>query len=254
MYRTGFRLFVLVLLICGTVQGSSAAQLCPSLPARNPMPNEARPLPVPIPDWNKQIALISQQIAGRDLARVRLVFVGDSITQGWEPTLWEQFWSAYSPLNLGLSGDLTQGVLWRLHHGEWPSALKPDVAVVLIGTNNASWQSRPEDTALGIAEIIRYIRTRSPTTKILLLGILPRGQNVATPERPINQRVNALVRSCADNETVFFQEPGTAMVDRLGRVSTNVMFDYVHPTMVGYAILGAGIYDEVKRLAERARK
>lgn len=253
MHKLRLLPIVVVLVMSWTSGGCFAAQLCPTLPPRSPMPKEALPAPVEIPDWHKLSAAISAQVASRDLAKVSLVFVGDSITQGWEPTMWNLFWSAYDPLNLGLSGDLTQGVLWRLHNGQWPAALKPDVVVLLIGTNNASWHSRAEDTALGIAEIIRLIHARSPATKVLLLGILPRGPTSATPERPISQHVNALVRQCADNQTVFYAEPGDAMVDASGRISNYVMFDYLHPTMVGYAILGGGIHQEVKQLM-RARK
>lgn len=249
MDRVAVRVFMLGVVLCLGGLPCRSEEICPALPRREPMPREAMPAVVPIPDWSKQAAAISATVAGENLRKVRLVFVGDSITQGWQPAMWKLFWSAYAPLNLGLSGDLTQGVLWRLHHGQWPTALQPDVAVILIGTNNASWRSSADDTALGIAEIIRFIARQSPGTKVLLLGILPRGQDAATFERPVSTRVNALIQQCVDNRTIFYAEPGAAMVDAQGHISRDVLFDYLHPTMVGYAILGAGIYQQVRQLA-----
>jgi len=228
-----------------------AAPGCSALPPRTPMPVEATPSAVDIPEWRERTALLSGQLAGKDLSAVRLVFIGDSITQGWEPTMWSLFWGGRSPLNLGLWGDLTQGVLWRLHNGQWSTSLKPELAVLLIGTNNAGWKSRPEDTALGVAEIIRFIQSRSPKTKVLVLGILPRGPDASAPERAINDRVNALIRQCADDQSVVYLDPGRIMIDSNGRLSDSVMFDLLHPTMVGYAILGARIEDKIRQMMSR---
>lgn len=239
----------LALALARTAAAAPAA--CPALPPRAPMPIEATPGIVEIPEWRERVALQNRQLAERDLSAVRLVFIGDSITESWEPTMWRLFWGGLSPLNLGQSGDLTQGVLWRLNHGQWGADLKPEVAVVLIGTNNAGWNSRPEDTALGIAEILRFIRDRSPRTKVLLLGILPRGGDASAPERAINQRVNALIKRCADGENIVYLDPGSLMIDKDGRLSDTVMYDLLHPTMVGYAILGGRIADRIHQMMLR---
>ena len=212
------------------------------------MPAEATPHPVDVNDWRQRSAQIDQQLAGKDLSWVRLVFLGDSITQGWEPTMWTLFWGGRAPLNLGLWGDLTQGLLWRLNNGQWSPSLRPQLVVLLIGTNNAGWGSRPEDTALGVAEIIRFIQTRSPSTKVLLLGITPRGPDASAPERPVNARVNELIQRCADNQSVVYLDPGRSMLGADGRISNQVLFDYLHPTMVGYAILGGAIDAQVRRM------
>jgi beta-glucosidase len=76
----------------------------------------------------------------------RVIFLGDSITAAWtaewnvdeqKRSLFEQFFGIYRPLNLGIGGDETQHVLWRLEHGEI-AGLKPAVVVLLIGTNIAT--------------------------------------------------------------------------------------------------------------------
>lgn len=151
----------------------------------------------------------------------------------------------------GVWGDRTQDVLWRLDHGQWPPSLKPDLVVLLIGTNNADTGSRPEDTALGIAEIIRVLQARSPDTRILLLGILPRGEDATSPERVGNARVNELIRRCGDDRRVIYLDPGRAMVDAAGHLSTQVMADKLHPTSLGYAILGGAIDARIRQLMTR---
>ena len=241
----------LILALAGS--GALAAPGCPAVPRRNPMPVEATPQVVKIDEWSRREAQLTQQVAGKDLSAVRLVFIGDSITQGWEPTMWNQFWGAQSPLNLGLWGDLTQGVLYRLNNGEWNATLHPKLVVLLIGTNNANWKSRPEDTALGVAEIIRFVHQHSPETKVLLLGILPRGADASTPERVVNGQVNQLIRRCADDRNVVYLDVGPSLMDAEGRVSNQVLFDYLHPTMVGYGIVAGSINAQVGRmLADKA--
>ena len=158
--------------------------------------------------------------------------------------------AVHNPLNLGLWGDLTQGALWRLTNGQWDPRLHPKVVVILIGTNNANWHSRPEDTALGIAELIRFVRNRSPTSKVLLLGILPRGADSSAPERSVNAEVNRLIQRCADGQTVVYAEPGRAMASADGRISNQVLFDFLHPTMIGYGILGGAIQAQVRKMMD----
>ena len=212
------------------------------------MPAEAMPHPVPVDEWRHRDEELDRRLQGQDLGRIRLAFVGDSIVQSWDPMTWDLFWGGLSPLNLGLWGDTTQGTLWRLGAGQWSPSLHPGVVVVLIGTNNAGWNSRAENTALGIAEIVRLVRARSPSSKVLLLGLLPRGRDASAPERAVNAAVSALVRRCADGKNVFFLDPGAALVSADGRISDQVLFDGLHPTMVGYAILGGAIRAEVLRL------
>ena len=70
--------------------------------------------------------------------QAEVIFVGDSITQGWElngKDAWNKYYAPRHALNLGIGSDHTQHVLWRLDHGNL-DGLKPKVAVVLIGVNN----------------------------------------------------------------------------------------------------------------------
>jgi beta-glucosidase len=233
----------------GAPHGAAAA--CPALPARMPLPREARPDYLEEPNWRARVAEVSRLVAA-DAGRAQVVFLGDSITQGWFPQVWEQFYAHRAALNLGVAGDFTQGLLWRLQAGgQWPANLRPRLAVLLIGTNNAGFAQQAEDTALGIAEVVRVIREKSPGTKILLVGLLPRGADASDPLRRMNQRVNALIARCADNQSVFFTDPGSMLVDGQGRLSDQVAFDRLHLTYVGYAILAAGLEPSIRYLLGR---
>ncbi|EHM01949.1 GDSL-like protein [Acetobacteraceae bacterium AT-5844] len=238
-----------LILLAGLAAASPAlAQVaCPELPARQPMPPTAVPATVPIPYWRERVEELDRVIAATDLSRIQLLFLGDSITQGWFPSLFQQFYGHRAPLNLGVGTDGTQGLLWRLNRLPLGTTLRPRLAVVLIGTNNLLFAS-PDDVALGVAENIRLIRQRSPATRILLVGLLPRGASGADPLRASIAQVNARIARCADNRSVFYAEPGPMMVDASGTMSNQIAFDYLHPTMVGYAILSAALEPQIRAL------
>ncbi len=75
-------------------------------------------------------------------------FIGDSITQGWEragSNTWNQFYGQRKVINMGVSGDRTEHVLWRFEHGQL-DGIKAKVAVVMIGTNNSGKNKDGTDT------------------------------------------------------------------------------------------------------------
>ncbi|MCQ4159163.1 GDSL-type esterase/lipase family protein [Roseomonas sp. GC11] len=229
--------------------GAAWAQpACPTLPARSPMPREATPDYLAEPSWRGRVAELDRQIAATDMARVQTVFLGDSLVQGWFPAIFQQFYAHRAAANLGVGGDFTQGLLARLAQGHWPASLRPRLAVILIGTNNLQYGGAPADVALGIAEAVRFIRARSPQTRILLVGLLPRGDTAAEPLRRGIEQVNALIARCADQSHVFFSDAGTLLVDGQGRLSRDIAFDSLHLTMVGYALLSAGLEAQIRQI------
>lgn len=75
---------------------------------------------VPVPrdgGWTKRHESFNERVKQ---GNVDLVFIGDSITQGWEGAgkgVWAEFYAKRNAVNLGIGGDRTQHVLWRLDHG-----------------------------------------------------------------------------------------------------------------------------------------
>jgi beta-glucosidase len=252
--RLPFLAFSAALALGGLFAAPSAAlaqAACAAIPARNPAPKEALPAYLEEAHWRARVAELGR-LTPADYSRAQIVFLGDSITQGWFPVIWEQFYAHRAALNLGVTGDFTQGMLWRLQQGgQWPSTLRPKIAVLLIGTNNSLNAQQPEDTALGVAEIVRLIRQKSPGTRVLIVGILPRGPDATDPARRANIRVNEMVARCADNQTVFFTDPGSMLVDGQGRLSDQMAHDRLHLTYVGYAVLAAGLEPSIRYLLAR---
>lgn len=169
----------------------------------------------------------------------QLVFIGDSITQGWEKEgapVWERYYKQYKAVALGFGGDRTENVLWRLQHGE-VDGLRPKVAVLMFGTNNTG--HRQEDPALvaaGVKRNIDELRQRLPNTKILLLAIFPRDAKPDGGARRINDQINALLPGLADQQHVFYLDINQAFLDVDGNLSKEIMPDLLHPNQKGYEI------------------
>ena len=113
---------------------------------------------------------------------IDLLFLGDSITQGWHNNeVWKRFYGPRHAANFGIGGDRTQHVLWRIENGEI-DGIHPRVAVLMIGTNNAGSNSADE-IAAGVTAIVQELRKRLPETKVLLLGVFPAAPSPIRPAR-----------------------------------------------------------------------
>lgn len=182
---------------------------------------------------------------------VDLLLIGDSITMGWETKgrrIWNAYYSQRRAVNLGFSGDQTQHVLWRLDHGEI-DGIAPKLAIVLIGTNNAgNPDNSPETTAAGIQAILNTLRIRLPSTKILLLGPLPCDPSADSPLRQTNAAVNNRISKYADDEHIYYLDLSRLFLDDLGRLSQDLMPDYLHPNERGYQVWADGMEDMIRTL------
>ena len=67
--------------------------------------------------WQVAVEANTERLRRTDVSRTWLVFIGDSITEGWHPQVFQHFYGHRLALNLGIGGDATQGLLWRLDHG-----------------------------------------------------------------------------------------------------------------------------------------
>ena len=181
-----------------------------------------------------------------------IIFIGDSITAGWERAGAEAWEASYRPrkaANLGIGGDRTQHVLWRLENGN-VDGISPKLAVVMIGTNN-SRANTPEQTRDGIIAIVRELRRDLPNTKILLLGIFPRGENAEDERRQTNSRVNTMVAGLADGDMVHYLDIGAAFLESDGSLSREIMPDLLHLSEEGYGIWAEAMEPVLIRLIRR---
>ena len=193
----------------------------------------------------------------------QLVFLGDSITHGWEgkgKAVWEQTWAPLKAANFGIGGDRTEHVLWRIDHGNF-DGIKPKEIVLMIGTNNTGHQGRPQteldgavyqcsaqQTADGIKAILAKLQQKCPEARILLLAIFPRGANKDDKFRQQNEATNALVKAFADDKKVFFLDIGGKFLEADGMLPKSIMPDLLHPNEKGYQIWSDAIEAKVKEL------
>jgi lysophospholipase L1-like esterase len=193
----------------------------------------------------------------------QLVFLGDSITHGWEgkgKAVWEQTWAPLRAANFGIGGDRTEHVLWRIDHGNF-DGIKPKEIVLMIGTNNTGHQGRPQkelddavyqctaqQTADGIKAILAKLQQKCPDAKILLLAIFPRGANKDDKFRQQNEATNAIVKGYADGKKVFFLDIGEKFLEADGTLPKSIMPDLLHPNEKGYQIWSDAIEARVKEL------
>jgi N-acetylglucosamine-6-sulfatase len=166
-----------------------------------------------------------------------LVFIGDSITQGWETAgkdVWNEYYDGRQALNLGFSGDRTEHAIWRLTQNQLESN-RPKVAVVMIGTNNTGHRMQePDEVAEGVQHLLAVLADKSPETRVLLLGIFPRGTTPWDPGRINNQGINQRIRRFADGDRVRYLDVGNAFLEPDGTVSREVMPDALHLSAEGY--------------------
>lgn len=186
--------------------------------------------------------------------KAKLVFLGDSITEGWEGAgagAWEKHYGPATgrhAANFGIGGDRTEHVLWRLDHGNF-DGLTPKLIVVMIGTNNAGHRKDlAEETARGVVAILNKLKEKCPTSKILVLGIFPRGDRLDDPDRVLNEQVNIRVHDeiRGVSARVRYRDIGEIFLDGNGLPRRELMPDLLHLSAEGYALWAEAIEKDVK--------
>eukprot|EP00934_Nitzschia_sp_Nitz4_P005316 Nitzschia sp. Nitz4//scaffold35_size145790//40807//42165//NITZ4_003018-RA/size145790-augustus-gene-0.114-mRNA-1//1//CDS//3329549088//5306//frame0 len=210
---------------------------------------------------------------------VDVVFYGDSIIEQWSgrdmgvqkpggPDNWQVFQSLfdkrkganYSGLPMGIAGDTSPMLLWRLRHGELPSNLNPSVFWVLIGTNDIgrTWCS-PELVVIGVLINVEEILAKKPNAQVVIQGLLPRTYNAqgyvargGTSMRYPSvwadiQHINAGLRQYAEKRdrvsyfetNLFFIDTSVPEAELV--IDQDLMADFLHPTAQGYQLWGEEI-------------
>ena len=204
---------------------------------------------IPVPrdgGWMKRHESFNERVKK---GNVDLLLIGDSITQGWEgagKAVWEKYYTPRNAVNLGIGGDRTQHVLWRLDNGN-VEGLSPKAAVLMIGTNNSGNNSSMQ-IAEGVEAIVKNLRTKLPKTKILVLAIFPRGATVDDARRKVNIEANRSIAKLADGEMVHYLDIGEKFLDKDGTLSKEVMPDLLHLNEKSYATWAESIEPKLKEL------
>jgi lysophospholipase L1-like esterase len=214
-----------LLLLFGLTQAESAS---------DPAPRKKDYPWMSLATWNqKHEAFLKRAKEGK----VDLLFLGDSITEGWgNNDVWQKHYGALNAANFGIGGDTTGNVLWRVMNGEI-EGLSPKVAVLLIGTNNFGLEGHPPDAVVkGVGTIVQTLRKKLPSTKVLLLAIFPRDEKPNTDARKNIKKVNDQIAKLEDRKNVRYLDIGAKLANPDGSLAKEIMPDFLHLSEKGYQI------------------
>lgn len=210
--------------------------------------------------WEKRVA---QDLAAARAGGHRLVMLGDSITQGWGSTgkaCWDEFWVPRRALNLGVSGDKTQHVLWRLDGGPQGGGLldalkaaNNDVraVVVMIGTNNSNGdECTADEITAGIVAIVRRLRQALPDANVLLLDVFPRSETNDAQRQKCAAASAAAAAAFAGDARVVRRDLAAKFVGADGRLAKEVMPDFLHLSAAAYRTWAEAIVADVDRMLQ----
>lgn len=216
---------------CGCLEAEKVNTYPISLGSHSALKPEPRPS-----EWwiQRHQAVLSRVKQGN----VDMIFIGDSITHDWEKSgkeVWQQYYAKRNAVNMGFSGDRTQHVLWRLNNGEI-AAISPKLAILMIGTNNSDGSDNTaQEIGEGIIAICQKLRKDLPNTKILMLGIFPRGEKPSV-QREKNAEASRLASSIVDNQWIYYMDIKDVFLDKDGTLPKEIMPDYVHLSEKGYQL------------------
>ncbi len=220
-----------ILLKCLLLFAASVAVAAP--PSTQPSPRALQFPWMSVSSWYEQHAA---DVALAEQGQARVVFLGDSITQGWDSELWQQHFAPLGAVNFAIGGDLTQNMLWRLQHGD-VEKLNPDLLVVLAGVNNyLRDRTSPENTFLGVQALVIQALDVYPNAHLILHGIFPFGAEPNTAERQWVNATNTLLQELGNLERVDYYDIGDYFLEADGSLSPSVMPDFLHPGSKGYKI------------------
>ncbi|MBS1993831.1 MAG: cellulase family glycosylhydrolase, partial [Cyanobacteria bacterium SZAS LIN-3] len=206
-------------------------------------------------DWETLHATQAQKATTAAQNGSNLEFFGDSITEamGYNPAAMEPFKQAFGdakPTSLAIGGDGTAQLLYRLNHGEMQG--QPKVAVLMIGTNDIGSLS-PEQIADNTGKSIQSIQLRSPNTKVLVMGVLPRPEAGDPGNTQVDATNAALARLATTNGAVQFANLRDSFLDGNGKERPELyQADKLHLTPAGYQAWADGTRATIDQMLNSA--
>ncbi len=233
----GLTLFALLLAGCATSPSTAPVKTAAAAPSKYDLPSNVDDMPGVGPtrhykgfreNWNKLRNLWATRVQQDQQA---IVFLGDSITQGWHDDF-DGLFPELKTANRGISGDTTRGVLFRLP--EDVLALHPRAVVLLIGTNDLEEKATPWTIASNLRLIIDELKRHDPAMPVIVCEIFP---SSPTKNRPayLIRRTNQLIRELtADQPQVTVVETWKLFAGPQNDAKPEEFPDLLHPANVGY--------------------
>jgi lysophospholipase L1-like esterase len=214
--------------------------------------------------WQQREAQILRELGGTaDLSPVRLVFIGDSITDFWHldenpwfkgrwmgRQIWDESFAGADPanraINFGVSGDRIEHVLFRLTPARVGMGLldrpdlKPEFLIIMLGINNTFDGEEPMADSLfkGVKAVIDLAHQTKPATGIILQSILPTDDAVKNAEvvAVVNRRLKQLAAERGYRQFIHYLDLYPSFVDQSGLQKKDLFADGLHPNKAGYAV------------------
>lgn len=166
-----------------------------------------------------------------DAEQAALVFLGDSITQGWGDDF-RGFFAGHKLANRGISGDTTRGVLIRLDD---VIELNPRGVVLLIGTNDLARKATPDMVAQNVERILEKLRQHNPDMPIVVCAVFPSTAKLDRPKEKITEVNRLIAEAVKDDDRITLIDTYTLFADEEGDAKLEEFPDLLHPNKNGYA-------------------
>ena len=186
--------------------------------------------------------------------KAELLLMGDSITDFWRnergafagKRVLDEHFGRWSIANFGIAGDTTQGALYRLQNGEG-EGIAPRAVMLMIGTNNTGRNTAEEIAAEGIGAVVLLLRKCFPESKVLLLGVFPRGR-ANDPVRQTVSEINKAISRLDDGNKIHYLDIGAKFLNPDVNIPADVMSDALHPSSRGYEIWAEAVETTLSKL------
>ena len=208
------------------------------------------------PAWLRLVARQKRQLAST--AGIDIAFVGDSLTEFWSATGKAAFdleFHARKTINLGIAGDRTEHILYRVADLDFTSA-KPRLIVLLAGTNNLGKDppDDPVEVAAAVGRIATLLKKHSPESKVLVLSLLPSGKAEEAGLRKRILKTNSGLGKIASGADLEFLHVHDTFLDASGRWKRGTTSDGTHLTARGYDLLARSLSPIVRRLLQLPKR
>jgi arylsulfatase A-like enzyme/lysophospholipase L1-like esterase len=201
--------------------------------------------------WKRRWDHKNQELNTPGAKAAKLVFIGDSITQAWEgagKASWDKYFAPNGALNWGYSADRTEHLIWRLQNGDI-QRVSPEVAVLLIGTNNTGHEKRAaSETVSGIKRSIEELSQKWPKTKIIVMAIFPRGESTDDPLCRLNFEINQQLQALADHKQVHLLDINPTYLAGEKKLNKKLFPDLLHLSPAAYDIWAEALSQKLTQL------
>ncbi|ANE53634.1 acylhydrolase [Flavisolibacter tropicus] len=191
-------------------------------------------------DWAnlKRYAADNKQLPPPTAKEKRVVFMGNSITEGWRKAD-SAFFAGKPYINRGISGQTTPQMLLRFRQDV--IELKPAVVVILAGTNDIAENTGPITLEAILGNIVSMAElAKANHIRVVLSSVLPAYSYRWRPQiQPIEKiaALNAMIKEYCTKNKLVYVDYYSAMVDERRGLDKRYTNDEVHPTLAGYKVM-----------------